>query len=439
VLDPKLLATLRSFRGELYDTLGLRQDSLFELMDAVLTAPERCTLVHLSLCPCFRRCWSSACDALADGSLDVPAMRALVQAYAPRPGPCERPLWAIDGSHWPRPAAVTSAARTWEYRPLPGKPQHGVVPAWAYHWLVQVPEPEGSWVLPLDVQPRGPTADTPTQVAIGQIARARASQASETPRPVVALDSAHEVGQLAQAHLDADLVVRLAKNRVFRRAPQPYAGRGRPHKHGPVFKLQDASTHAPPDRSASLEHPLYGTVTVDAWTTLHLEDAPAAPFTVIRVQVEHLPRHGRPTPLWLAWIGGELPEDLHQIWRWYLRRFSVEHAFRFAKHQLGWTTVRLRHPTAADRWTWLVAAVFWQLWLARALVADQRLPWEHPLPPHRLSPGRVRRAFSGLLVTLGTPARAPQPRGKSPGRHPGQQPGPAPHFPVARRPRTTAA
>ena len=37
--NPKLLARLCSFRGELYGTLGLRQDSLFELMDAVLTAP----------------------------------------------------------------------------------------------------------------------------------------------------------------------------------------------------------------------------------------------------------------------------------------------------------------------------------------------------------------------------------------------------------------
>jgi len=36
--DPKLLARLRSFRQELYDHLGLRQDSLFELVDAVLTA-----------------------------------------------------------------------------------------------------------------------------------------------------------------------------------------------------------------------------------------------------------------------------------------------------------------------------------------------------------------------------------------------------------------
>src|SRR5438477_260024 len=202
-------------------------------MDAVLTAPERRTLVRLSLCPCFRRRWSSTCDALADGSLDVKTLRALFQAQVPLPAPGERPLWAVDGTHWPRPAAATSAARTWEYRPLPGKPQQGVVPAWAYHWLVQVPEPEGSWVLPLEVQPRGPTAETPTQVAIHQIAQARARQAAETPRPVVALDSAHEVGQLAQAHLEADLVVRLAKNRVFRRAPQPYSGRGRPHTHGP--------------------------------------------------------------------------------------------------------------------------------------------------------------------------------------------------------------
>src|SRR5262249_27146408 len=154
------------------------------------------------------------------------------------------------------------------------------------------------WVLPLDVQPRGPTADTPTQMAIRQIAQARASQTAETPRPVVALDSAHEVGQLAQAHLEADLVVRLAKNRVFRRAPQPYAGRGRPRKHGPVFKLRDPSPQGLADRWASLEHPTYGTVTVEAWTNLHTQDAAAAPFTVIRVQVEHLPQHGRPTPLW---------------------------------------------------------------------------------------------------------------------------------------------
>ena len=434
MLNPELLARLRSFRQELYDDLGLRQDSLFELVDAVLSTPERRTLVRLSLCACFRRRWPSACDALADGTLDVAGLRALFQATLPVLAPGDRPLWVVDGTHWPRPAAATSPARTWEHRPLPGKPQQGVVPAWAYQWLVQVPETDGSWVLPLDVQRRGPTAGTPTQVAIRQIAQARTGQPAAAPRPVVALDSAYDVAQLAQAHLDADLVVRLAKNRVFRRAPGLYTGRGRPHKHGRRFKLRDARTYGRPDRSASLAHPVYGTVTVDAWTDLHAERAAAASFTVVRVQVEHLPRHGRPGPLWLAWIGGQLPDDLHQVWRWYLGRFTVEHAFRFAKTSLGWTTIRPRHPAAADRWTWLLAAVFWQLWLARPLVADQRLPWERPLPAARLTPGRVQRAFGGLLVTLGTPARAPQPRGKSPGRRPGQFRGPRQRFAVVRRP-----
>jgi hypothetical protein len=273
---------------------------------------------------------------------------------------------------------------------------------------------------------------------MGQIAQACAGQPAAAPRPVVALDSAHDVAQLAQAHLDADLVVRLAKNRVFRRAPEPYAGRGRPRKHGRRFKLRDARTHGRPDRSASLKHPVYGTVTVAAWTNLHAEDAAAASFSVVRVQVEYLPRHGRPAPLWLAWIGGQLPNDLHQVWRWYLGRFTVEHAFRFAKSCLGWTTVRPRHAAAADRWTWLVAAAFWQLWLARPLVADQRLPWERPLPAARLTPGRVRQAFTGLLVTLGTPAQPPQRRGNSPGRRPGQRTGPRQRFAVVRRPPATA-
>ena len=387
----------------------------------------------------FRRRWPSACDALADGTLDVGGLRALFAAAVPRLAPGERPLWVVDGTHWPRPAAATSPARTWEHRPLPGKPQQGVVPAWASHWLVQVPEVQGSWVLPLDVQRRGPTAGTPTQVAIRQLAQARADQVRAAPRPVVALDSAHDVAQLAQAHLEVDLVVRLAKHRVFRRAPDRYSGHGRPCKHGRRFKLRDARTHGRPTRSASLAHPVYGTVTVDAWTTLHAEDAATASFSVVRVQVEHLPRHGRPAPLWLAWIGGQLPDDLHQVWRWSLGRFTVEHAFRFAKTSLGWTTVRPRHPAAADRWTWLLAAVLWQLWLARPLVADQRLPWERPLPAARLTPGRVRQAFSGLLATLGTPAQPPQRRGNSPGRRPGQRSGPRQRFAVVRRTPVKAA
>ena len=140
-----------------------------------------------------------------------------------------------------------------------------------------------------------------------------------------------------------------------------------------------------------------------------------------------------PAPLWLAWLGGPLPDDLLLVWRWYQRRFTVEHGLRFSKQTLGWTTVRPRDPAAADRWTWLLAIACWQLWLARAALADTRLPWETPCAPERLSPGRVRRAFAGLLAPLGTPARSPKPRGKSPGRRLGESTGPAPRFTVVRR------
>src|SRR5579859_3170540 len=150
--------------------------------------------------------------------------------------------------------------------------------------------------------------------------------------------------------------------------------------------------------------------------------------------VERLPNKKLPPrPLWLAWIGGPLPADLSVLWRWYLRRFTVEHAFRFFKQTLGWTTVRPRHADAADRWTWLIAAACWQLWLARPLVSEVRLPWEHPRPDGLVTPGQVQRHFTGILVRMGTPARAPRKRGKSPGRRKGQRPVPALHYEVARR------
>jgi len=132
VLKTEELATLIRFRQELYEGLGLRQDSLFELMDAALTAPQRSTLVRLSLTAVFRRRWPSTCDALADGSVHFRKLRTLFATTLADSAVVEgRAVWVIDGTNWPRPAARASADRTWEYRPLPGWPQNGIVPAWS--------------------------------------------------------------------------------------------------------------------------------------------------------------------------------------------------------------------------------------------------------------------------------------------------------------------
>ncbi len=51
--------------------------------------------------------------------------------------------------------------------------------------------------------------------------------------------------------------------------------------------------------------------------------------------------------LWLWWQGAGKP-DLDLLWRSYVRRFDLEHTFRFLKQVLGWTTTRVRHPQQAD-------------------------------------------------------------------------------------------
>ena len=161
---------------------------------------------------------------------------------------------------------------------------------------------------------------------------------------------------------------------------------------------------------------------------------------VIRVEVEHLPK---PTArakktLWLWWSGPGQP-DLDRCWRAYLRRFDIEHTFRFAKNTLGWTSPSLCTPEQADRWTALVVAALTQLRLARGLVQDLRLPWERPLDtdqahprtrPARVSPtSRTPRHTSQPTETLTSRPRTPQ-RHPSPGHDHATQPSRKPPEPL---------
>jgi hypothetical protein len=113
---------------------------------------------------------------------------------------------------------------------------------------------------------------------------------------------------------------------------------------------------------------------------------------------------------------------------------TIEHTVRFCKQTLGWATPRPRHPEQAERWTWLVLAAYAQLRLARQVAGDQRLPWERPRPPGRLSPVRVRRGFPQLLVRLGSPASVPKPAGCPPGRPKGRCSGLARRYPAIKKP-----
>lgn len=105
----------------------------------------------------------------------------------------------------------------------------------------------------------------------------------------------------------------------------------------------------------------------------------------------------------------------------YLRRFDLEHTFRFLKQTLGWTRPRLRDSAAADRWTWIILAAHTQLRLARPLARDHRLPWHKPLPQAALTPARVRAGYRRIYRMLAHPADAPKPTRPGPGRPRGRR------------------
>jgi hypothetical protein len=122
-------------------------------------------------------------------------------------------------------------------------------------------------------------------------------------------------------------------------------------------------------------------------------------------------------PLWLAWLGEQMP-PLSEVWRLYLRRFSVDHWYRFLKQRLHWTLPKLSTPKQCERWSDLMPMITWELWLARDIVSDNPLPWQKSID--KLTPGRVAQAMKIVLEAIGTPARSPKPHGKSPGWKPGQ-------------------
>jgi hypothetical protein len=78
-------------------------------------------------------------------------------------------------------------------------------------------------------------------------------------------------------------------------------------------------------------------------------------------------------------------------------------------------------------------AAYTQLRLARGVVSDRRLPWQRPLPAHRLTPYRVRRGFPQLRCAVGSPTKSPKPCGRSPGRPQGSRTGPARRYPAIKK------
>ncbi|HEY9645358.1 MAG TPA: hypothetical protein V6C88_03260 [Chroococcidiopsis sp.] len=236
---------------------------------------------------------------------------------------------------------------------------------------------------------------------------------------------------LKTADINADKLMRLRSNRHLWGAPPPYCGQGRPRVHGACFKLNDPTTWHGADQDITVAHPKLGLVRVRSWHSMHFRQAAQHSMTLIQVQrLDETEQPCSTRPLWLVWVGDARP-DLEYLWQCYLRRFALEHWYRFLKQRLHWTLPRLGEPKAAERWSDLMPLATWQLWLARDIVRDAPLPWQKTLP--FLTPGRVADSIAPLLARLGSPTTAPKPRGKSPGWAKDQKRNRKPRYPTVRK------
>jgi len=457
--------TLHSFRRSLYECLHRRADALFELTDAILTADAVPSPVHLSLQESHRRGWGSFYAALNRGRIDTEALRRLLARHplangAPTAAPCDGgdlPVYAVDVSVWPRCDAEASPERGYYYHPSRHSAGKPIVAGWAYQFIAQIGFARESWTAPMDalrVHPDKEVNESAAEQVKDLLGRSAVEDgAGLASPPLFVFDAGYDPVKLQRGLKGhpCQMLVRLRAGRCFHADPSlsdSPANPGRPRRHGPRMKCSDPSTWPEPSIEYDCQDAGYGSVRVRAWAEMRPKvrahdgrgsrgPLPIAVGTLVFVEVERLPRGERrrePRALWLWWHGQEgAAPDLGLLWRAYVRRFDLEHTFRFLKQAFGWDALRVRHPEQADRWTWLVMAAFAQLRLARAHVADRRLPWERRYDPGRLTPTRVHRVVSALLMHLGTPAKPPKPCGRSPGRPKGRLSGRAKRHPAIKK------
>lgn len=442
--DNQALSALAGFRQGFYDCLTRRADALFELTDALLCAPGPVTsLVELSLAVEHRRGHGSLYDGVNAGRVDLDRLHNLVacqQIPRDRDG---RIVLAVDVSAWLRPGADTSPDRLFCHTYTRGGGKQ-MIPGWPYSFVAAVEPGRSSWTALLHAQRLTPddddTAVTAAQLRTVVTGLIEAGQwRPGDPEIWILADSGYHSTRLTVllADLPVRLVVRLRSDRVFYlpAAARPEGMPGRPACHGPAFRFDDVRTWPDPAHRSTIATRRYGDAKAQCWHRLHpmlkrrdgwgehpgSGSLPVVEATIIRVRVDRLPGRTAPKPLWLWMSGPEVDAvAMDRAWQLFLRRFDLEHTFRFLKQTLGWTRPRLRDPAAADRWTGLVLAAHTQLRLARPISEDQRRPWEKtPATPARLSAARVRRGFRCVRSRMPVPARAPKPTRPGPGRPPG--------------------
>ena len=441
-----------------------------DLIDAVAGNIGARSVVELSLSALFRRGHGSVMAAIAAffrrGSGEASAReRAAREAtlcrpvawLVPEPEAGQPWLLAVDALPVSRPYAPTLSDRGYVHQAQAVPGQKPVTVGHAYSLATVLPARgtgEPIWAVPISAR-RIESQVTPQSVAaeqIGELATDKTMPWHDKLVVTVADSGYSQATFLAPVAAHANLVAvsRLRKNRVLYRRPKPRTPGtiGRPRKYGDRLLPGTATSLSSTDQTLCTT----GTVGHKAvrirlyrWNDLLLKGQHQGRLVVTQGDVvcatltDHDGHYLYNHDLLLCIVGDRRAEvDTAQAYHAYRRRFDQEHAHRFLRRDLLFDAYQTPVTAHEENWITLSTLAYQMLFVARPLAEYLPRPWEPKVPvadghPPILGPGRVQRDLPRVLRQLGTPAKSPKPRGKSPGWPKGTPKTSRDHHPVVKR------
>ena len=457
------LDQLKHFRQQLYSSFAYGGDTIMDLLDALSSNTTAKSVVELSLNPLFRRGYGSiyggiqqffqpvSAETTAEaGSTQEQQLMQLIGSYLPTSQQQKYWLLGVDVTPAPRRFAATLTDRGYVYHPNTIASNKPVTIGHQYSALVLFPEKlqvsSPPWVVPLSLR-RVTTQETKRSVGVQQVNLLLNDRTLPFHQQlcVQVTDSEYSVvsylGEMTK-HENLVTIARVRSNRVFYQTPPPRPAspsRGHPTWYGERFALKDSDTWKEPDEVIQTTYTnhldrIYK-VQLECWRNLLMSGTREYPmhqhpFTLIRARVfNEANKQIFQRSLWLLVMGQYRNElSLTEGWEAYRRRYDVEHFFRFGKQRLLMTAYQTPEVQHEENWWQIAQLAYVQLWLTRCLGEAMPRPWERYLPQFQTqtknqeaSPSMVQRDFGRIIQEIGTPAKAPKPRGKSPGRTKGDR------------------
>jgi hypothetical protein len=279
----------------------------------------------------------------------------------------------------------------------------------------------GSWTVPLEIRVV-PVDERPASFGAQQIL-AYIGEHGWAPDDLLTVDADYTKAPTLKAIFGAgaNTLGRISGRRTLYEPPPPPTGkRGRPRVRGRKIKLWDQRTLPEPschervtnEEGRRFEISRFDDVRMRVWPT-----QPLVLYRVIEYRKDGTRRYRR--PMWLIYVGESRAPTPRAAQAAYAARFSIEHALRFLKGELGLVAGRFSSADAVERlalWVELVASAMWQGLALRADLVGTAISLPTPTHAARLTPGAVRRAAVAIFLQLGLTKPSPVSRGKSPGR-----------------------